>query len=332
MTVKSRVERKKEETRKINAIRGYKEIEYDYDDEDETKEENKPQKDFDDIEYEEDNKLKKFIIYLILTIVLLVCYSTYVEPKLLFTVHEYGIKTSKIDDKMDGLKIVQFADIHYGTTISKKELNKVINKINKIKPDIILFTGDIFDKNIILHKDSIKDIKQILKKLDSTSYKYAIYGDNDYNNKEEYLDIMNSANFTVLDNKNKLIYLDSNTPIQIIGINKYDTKDYSFINESIEGVDTNNIYRIAVDHEIDNIENYQSNNIDLILTAHSLGGIINLPFIGRLINEEGAKKYKENYFDINNTMIYNSNGIGTSNLKLRFNNVPSINLYRIYKS
>ena len=35
---------------------------------------------------------------------------------------------------------------------------------------------------------------------------------------------------------------------------------------------------------------------------------------------------------MDNTKVYNSNGIGTSSLKLRFNNIPSINFYRIYKS
>ena len=158
MTAKTRVERKREETRKINAIRGYKEIEYDIDEEEDKKVSKKVEKDFEDIDYEEGSKLKKIIMYIILLIALIVIYSIYIEPKLLFTIHEYGIETNKIDDKMDGLKIVHFSDIHYGTTINKDELDRVIKKINKIKPDIILFTGDLFDKNIILHKDSIKDI------------------------------------------------------------------------------------------------------------------------------------------------------------------------------
>ena len=171
MTAKTRVERKREETRKINAIRGYKEIEYDIDEEEDKKVSKKVEKDFEDIDYEEGSKLKKIIMYIILLIALIVIYSIYIEPKLLFTIHEYGIETNKIDDKMDGLKIVHFSDIHYGTTINKDELDRVIKKINKIKPDIILFTGDLFDKNIILHKDSIKDIKKLFNKLNSTSYK-----------------------------------------------------------------------------------------------------------------------------------------------------------------
>ena len=332
MTAKTRVERKREETRKINAIRGYKEIEYDIDEEEDKKVSKKVEKDFEDIDYEEGSKLKKIIMYIILLIALIVIYSIYIEPKLLFTIHEYGIETNKIDDKMDGLKIVHFSDIHYGTTINKDELDRVIKKINKIKPDIILFTGDLFDKNIILHKDSIKDIKKLFNKLNSTSYKYAIYGDNDYNNKDEYIDIMESSKFTILDNNYKLIYMDSNNPIEIIGINKYENKDYSFIDSPIEGIDTSNIYKIVIDHEVDNIDNYKNSNIDLILNAHSMGGIINIPLLGRIINEKGAKKYKDNIFDINNTKVYNSNGIGTSSLKVRFNNIPSINFYRIYKS
>ena len=295
--------------------------------------EDKEEKIEETIEEEEKKEsiLKKIIIRLFILIILIAIYSIYIEPKLLFKVNEYGIYTNKIDDKMNGLKIVEIADIHYGTTINKKELYRVIKKINLLKPDIIVYTGDLYDKNLNLTNKSINDIKKIFNKLNTTTYKYAIYGDNDYKYKDKYISLMNNINFTILDNNSTLLFLDSNTPIEIIGINKYDKKDYSFINNPIDEIDTSKIYKIVLDHEVDNIDNYINYKPDLILTSHSLGGLINIPFIGRIINDEGAKKYKENYTKIDTTKIYNSNGLGTSNIKIRFNNIPSINFYRIYK-
>ena len=326
-------ENKKEKTTSIKKLTRYREDKYveNNDIEEEIKDNKK--EDIEDIdELEEEKPKRRILLKLFLIIILIVLYSIYIEPKYLFKVNEYSITTSKIDNEMNGLKIVELSDIHYGTSINKKQLERVINKIIKIKPDIIVFTGDIFDKNINLSKNNINDIKNIFNKLKDIKYKYAIYGDNDYKYKDQYIELINNIGFTLLDNNNTLIYLDSNTPIEIIGINKYNNPDYNIITNSINEIDTSNLYKIVLDHEIDNIDNYLNYNPDLVLTAHSLGGLINIPFIGRIINTEGAKIYKEDYTKINNTEVYNSNGIGTSNLNVRFNNFPSINLYRIYKS
>ena len=54
-----------------------------------------------------------------------------------------------------------------------------------------------------------------------------------------------------------------------------------------------------------------------------------LPFMGPIFIYEGAKKYTESYYKIDNTEIYISNGLGTTQNDFRFNNRPSINFYRL---
>ena len=186
---------------------------------------------------------------------------------------------------MNGLKIVTFSDIHYGTTVGEKELDKYIKEINKLKPDIIFFTGDLLDNNIELQQSSIDIIKDKFKELDASLYKYAIYGDNDYHNKDKYIEILNASNFILIDNTSKLLYDGSNTPIVITGINKYENTDIAFINSPVDDIDTSGYYKIILDHEPDNIDSYISTNPDLILTAHSLGGVIRIPKFGGIINK-----------------------------------------------
>lgn len=59
------------------------------------------------------------------------------------------------------------------------------------------------------------------------------------------------------------------------------------------------------------------------------GGQINLPFIRNLFLPSGSKKYYNGYYNVNGSNLYVSSGIGTTNFKYRFNNKPSINLYRL---
>ena len=320
-----REERKKQETNLLNKIRGYEEYKYDNDEEEE----------LEDLKEEEELEakpsfIKRFLIIVLLTIILVVIYSIYIEPKYLFKVREYGVNAVNFNEKNNGLKIVQFADIHYGTSIGKNELKKVIKEINKLKPDIVIYSGDLFDKNIKLNNDSKKYITKMLNNIEAKYYKYAIYGDDDYSFKEEYIEIMNSSNFILLNNQNNILYIND-IPIVIAGINDSENNDYSFIN-MVDEQDVSNSFKIVIDHQPDNIDNYLDKRPDMILTAHSLGGIVRIPFIGGIIKNKGATKYNDDFVDINNTLIYNSYGLGTSNVNIRFNNIPSINLYRIYKA
>ncbi len=316
-----REERRKEQTKLLNKLKG---IEVEEEEETVVEEEKEPKK------KEPKKKSHKFIFFFFLILLIIITYSNIIEPKYLFRINEHSIKTKKIDQNMNGLKIVVFSDIHYGTTVGEKELDKYINSINELKPDIIFFTGDLFDKNISLQKESIDIIKNKLSKLEASLYKYAIYGESDYANKDKYIEVLNASNFTLIDNASKLLYVESNTPIVITGINKYDKKSIEFITNPIDDINITNYFKIVLDHEPNNIDNYITTNPDIIFTAHSLGGLIRIPYLGGIINNEGAKRHNNKYEKINDTIIYNSFGLGTSNLNIRLNNPPSIDLYRLY--
>lgn len=271
--------------------------------------------------------LKRIFITIFLIIILLITYSCLIEPKLL-KVNEYKVESNIIPTSFNGLKIVQFSDIHYGSTINQKELSKIVTEINNLKPDIIFFTGDLIDKSISSNETIENEIKEELSKLEATLYKYAIYGDEDQDN---YKDIMESCDFQVLDNESTLLYYKDNTPILITGYNIIDTSpDYSIINNKVNEIDTTSLYKIVLTHEPNSIDNILEYNPNLILSGHTLGGLIKIPFLKPLFLNNSSY-YKEHY-QIDNTNIYISNGLGTSGITARFNNIPSINLYRIYKT
>ena len=71
-------------------------------------------------------------------------------------------------------------------------------------------------------------------------------------------------------------------------------------------------------------------DFDLVLSGHSHGGQVRLPIIGKIITPPGSKKYYDEYYNVNDTKMYVSYGLGTSLLRLRLFDHPSFNLYRIY--
>lgn len=272
--------------------------------------------------------LRKIIFILILIILSFIAYTRFIEPKMI-TVKEYKIETTLIPDSLHGAKIVHISDIHYGTSIDIKGLNKIVNKINELKPDIIFFTGDLIDKSVSINDETKTNIIETLKRLDSTTYKYAIYGDEDLNN-EFFVDIIKESQFTLLNNEATLLYYKDNIPIEIVGFTNNDETNYTILTNFIDEIDTTNYYKIVLSHKPDTIDNFINYNPNLVLSGHTLGGEINI--IKPLFLNEGSKKHYKDYKKVFNTDFYISNGLGTSSLYARFNNKPSFNLYRLYKN
>ena len=274
----------------------------------------------------------KFIFILLLIAFLLLLYSRFISTSGL-KVKEYKIVNENIPDNISGLKIVHLSDIHYGRIIDKKRLEKIVERINLIKPDIVVITGDLIDRDTKLTDDDINSITTSLSKINVTTSKYAIRGNHDYVF-DKWKDIINDSNFINLDNSYDYIYINNYEPILISGLSSLQDEEdvnsrYNTIKNSIDKDNINTIYNILLVHETDFVDNIDISSYNLILGGHSHNGQVRLPFIGPIILPKESKKYYDEYYDLRTTDFYISSGLGTSELDFRFFNKPSFNFYRI---
>ncbi|MBR3898305.1 MAG: metallophosphoesterase [Bacilli bacterium] len=278
------------------------------------------------------------IIRSLLTITLIlasiVAYSYFIEPRLL-TFKEYPIKDERFKTNFKGFKIVHISDIHYGRIWNKTKLQDLVDSINDQKPDIVVLTGDLIDKNTKMTAEKADEIANILKGINTTTGKYAITGDQDLKF-DEWNNIIANSEFKDLNNTYDTIYKDSYQGILIAGTStasdKQDINDkLTQTKEYINSFEKDGpIYKILLMHEPDYIDEINNNDFDLILAGHSLGRQINIP-LNIFTLPKGAKKYYGNYYKIENTDLYVSNGLGTTDYDFRFLSVPSYNIYRFSK-
>lgn len=269
-------------------------------------------------------KLKWKIIFSILSFLLaiIIC-MRFIGTKGLM-VREYLIKDN-IPSSMYGLKVVHFTDLHYGMCVDDDKLEKLVEKINKTKPDIVFFTGDLIDRNTALNEELEKIIVSNLSKIKSTYGNYYVRGNHDKVN-NSYDVIMNKANFISLNNTYQVIYLNDTKNI-FIGGSDIDTSIDSKLIEILNNNDYN--YKIFIMHYPDNIDNILKYNFNLVLAGHSHNGQVRFPYSNPLVKPDNAKKYYNEYYKISDTNLYISGGIGNSVLNFRLFNRPSFNLYRL---
>lgn len=271
----------------------------------------------------------KIAIFSILALTSCLLWSRYISTKGL-VIKEYKIEANNLDEHYDGLKIVHFSDLHYGTTILKKELTNLVESINKQKPDLVVFTGDLVDKDVKLSKKQYDDLKNGLKKINPSIEILSVIGNHDYYN-DYYNKIVEELDWHNLDNTYEYVYSDSKKPIVFIGLDDLTKGNididnaFSFLNEADDDK-----YTILLTHEPDVIDKLNDYDIDLALAGHSHLGQIRIPGLGAIYTPVGSKKYFDEHYLINNTNLYISGGLGTSTIKFRFLNKPSYNLYRFY--
>lgn len=277
-------------------------------------------------------KILYFILILLIITLGILLYSRFIGTIGLKT-NENKIETN-IAESYDGLKIIHFSDLHYKKVITEKRVTELRKEINKNKPDIVLFTGDLLDNDSNITNTDINFLISELSKIESTYGNYAILGDNDYSKEETVNNIYIQSNFTLLKNSNTVIINKNNDKLLIAGLESYNNNkaDIDSALESLEGPQSTS-YKIILIHEPDYIPKILEKDptISLILAGHSTNGSINIPIIRQFLLPKGAKNYNKPYNQENNTNIYISNGIGVNNINFRLFNTPSINLYRIKK-
>lgn len=259
----------------------------------------------------------KWQVKLFIIIILIIIYVFFIGTKEIF-IKEYKVSTNKISDKMHGLKILQISDLHFGSSVNKNDVKKLVKKANETKPDIVIFTGDLINKKYNLTNEEKESLKKEFSKINAELGKYYVTGEEDF---EEGVSILNLSGFINLENNAQVIYASDNKPILLID-NKT-SKEYFENNQNVPD------FKILAIHNPDDFDDVKDFNFDMAMAGHTHGGQINIPKIKELFIDS---KYKKCYQKAYNTKLFINPGIGTSTINARMFNHPTMFLYRLNKA
>ena len=272
--------------------------------------------------------IKRIItIVIILIVLLLVGIYLYFENNTL-EVSKYDINSSKISKEFNGYKIAQISDFH--NTKSSKLKKSIIESLKEEKPNIIVITGDLIDSyrtNIDISINFIKEINEIAPI-------YYVTGNHESRIKDYkvLMEKLEENKVIILDDEVKEITVNDSI-INLIGIKDPTLEHQSYLKEKeiVDGVlkkidYNNNNFSILLSHRPELLDIYNKYNYDLVFSGHAHGGQIRLPYIGGLVapNQWLFPKYDAGIYEIDNTKMIVSRGIGNSILPFRINNNPEL--------
>lgn len=283
--------------------------------------------------------IRKRLIRLI--VIALIVYSFIYMNNNILWITRVTIDSPKIGENFNGFKIAHISDLH--SKSFGRNQQRIINKIRKLKPNIVVITGDIVDSKRYSEEAIIKLTNGISKDVPiyySTGNHEAWSGKFELSLQKKLI----NTGVNILRDESAIIERKGEK-INILGIDdpSFDNNNYDMsyssnsavenaIEKALEQVDINN-FSILLSHRPETFDVYARTGIDLVFTGHAHGGQIRLPFVGGLIAPNqgllpryDAGKYNQGYYN----MIV-SRGLGNSIIPIRLFNLPEIVLVTLGK-
>ena len=226
------------------------------------------------------HRLIRLLICLMLLVAVMAGYARYIEPYLL-TQESVQYVSEDLAELLNGIRIAIFADTHFSEYYTPEDFQKVVDRINAEKPDLIFFLGDLID-DYSTYPGDVGEIEKGLCSLEAGIGKYAVYGNHDYGGKMEfdYPEVMKAGGFHLLINES--VYLED-LNLEVMGI---DDMVIGYGDPDAAAVLKEERYNVVLCHEPDIADRLKSYAVDLMLSGHTHGRQINLVNIHQRIGTD----------------------------------------------
>ncbi len=278
-------------------------------------------------------------------------YPTLIEPHFAH-IHRIRVVIQGLPSAFNGLTIAHLTDLHRSSVVSSEYLSECIAKANALAPDLMVFTGDyLTDHHHFPHNRSRRLAQSALHSvfkettppdglLDDCAQcmsharaKYGVFAslgnhDNWYGG-DAVARAIESVGIPVLRNASQTIRINGE-PLPIIGLGDYWTDGVDVVT-AFRHVDTP--FSLVLMHNPDSFEDWSQEGSHLILSGHTHGGQVVIPFYGPpLVPSDYGQKYAHGLFTRGDTHMYVSRGIGMISPPVRFNCPPEIALLELRKA
>lgn len=210
-------------------------------------------------------------------------------------------------------RLVHVSDIHY--TGDESYLIDIVNRINRISPDFVCFTGDLVEE-----KHDLQQALDILGRIRCPVF--GVPGNHDY-----WSGVSFDAIGTAFKNTggawltNQRIYFRD---IEITGMADEAYKPPPPVSGSRRPEK-----KVLLTHYPALVNQLFHDKFDLILAGHSHGGQIRLPFFGAIKAPYGVGKYEKGLFDTEAGILYVNQGLGTYGIHMRLCCRPEITIIEL---
>ena len=243
------------------------------------------------------------------------------------------LRIRNLPDSFQNFHFVQISDINLRGFTETWFLERVVERVNELKPELVVFTGDLVSRWPAHSESGAAGLgAEILERLTSPQ-RFAVLGNHDLGlNGHSVLPYLEAHNTPVLQNRHVSIDRGSDR-IWLCG-----TEDVTYglprLREAVPWNPKEPV--ILLTHEPDFADNVVQHPygkfVDLMLSGHSHGGQVRLPFAGPLVLPPLGRKYSMGSYQLGSMQLYVNRGVGTVGAPIRVNCAPEITQIRLVRA
>jgi predicted MPP superfamily phosphohydrolase len=250
-------------------------------------------------------------------------YARLVEPYN-YWVSETDVFIRNLPERFENFRITQLTDIHHSRILGLDEVRRVVALAQQTKPDMFVLTGDYTTS----YRRFIEPCAEALAPLNAPEGVWAVLGNHDhYPDPELTTRALQSRKIAVLNNAHTTLQRGPDA-LQLSGIDDWtwNAVDWTRAFDGLKSTTPT----ILLSHQPTVLDFEQTQTVSLILSGHTHGGQIRLPFLGAPARYATADlKYDRGLFRRGETQLYVSSGTGVIGLPVRLGVRPEIAVLRL---
>lgn len=266
-----------------------------------------------------------------LTLILVCAGTVYVVARIYndtFTVRirETELQIPDLPEELEGFRIAQIADVQADDRTNGAKLQNYVDTVNSLKPDLILYGGDLVTSGI----DYIDAGAKAVGKMEAKHGTYACLGDHDFfSDRDLVTRALESNGITVLDNVATLVPVGS-TYISLMGVtNVYRTRPTMGELETIERQRPRGPVNVLLTHQPSEwlVDYAAEHGYNLLVAGHTHGGQIVFPLPGFLLTGSSFEtRYVTGFYGVGSLTVSINNGLGLTLAPVRYHAPAEVTL------
>ena len=247
------------------------------------------------------------------------------------TIEKHDILLERLPDAFRGMRIVQISDFHFEEFDEAWFLKLVVDEVNRLKPDMVLLTGDFVSYGPFSREYGRKRANPCAELLSQIAcrQRYCVLGNHDcVVGAKLVTDALEMHGLPVLQNRAIPLEKDGQR-VWLVGLGSASMAQSHPEKAIPKAAVRDGEAMLLMSHEPDILPEISRYGVDLMIAGHTHGGQIRFPFVPPMFLPPMGKIYVEGLFRLGRTQLYVNRGLGAVLIPARLNCPPEITQFTL---
>jgi len=239
---------------------------------------------------------------------------------------EVEVRIPGLPPGLDGLRIAQLTDLHYGPFFSADDLRRAVALANEARPHLAVVTGDLITRR----GDNLRESLRLLSGLRAEAGVFGCHGNHEIYARCEHAATLIASGYGIRFLRYEAADLRfGGAVLRLSGVD-YQRQGSHYLSGRAAGLVRPGVFNLLLSHNPDVFPRAAELGFDLTLSGHTHGGQVNVEILSEHLNvARFITPFTKGWYELGRAGLYVSPGLGTVGAPIRLGAPPEVSLIRL---